>query len=80
MAKWPMVRTVNVNSTLAIGMASTVISAIVHFTPAVILQQAESGLRAREYGTVQTAIVYIKRKLLNISESLWKTFLKTLKI
>lgn len=80
MAKWLMAQTVNVNSILVTGMVSTVISAIVHFIHAEIPQQVENGLKAREYGTVQTAIGYIKRKRLNISESLWKTFLKTLKI
>ena len=53
------------NSILAIGTANTVTSAIVRFILVEIPQLAGNGLKAKAYGTAQTAIGYIPRKRLN---------------
>ena len=66
MAKLHMDLIENVNFIHVIGMASIVISAIVHFILVVILQLVENGLKVKTFGTVKIATGYMKKNQLNV--------------
>ena len=65
MVKLHMDLTVNVSSIHVTMKVSTVISVIVHFIHAEILQLAENGLKVKVFGTVRNACGYTIKKQLN---------------